>query len=213
MIDAIDLVWYVSLVFALCVHEASHAAMAYYRGDDTAYHLGRLSLNPLVHMDLFGTVIMPFLMITMSSPFIFGWAKPVPFNPRNLKDTRKDPVWIAIAGPASNLLMAIVTVFVARIVFMAYGGADLAPPLLFTFFQIFVVLNFVLLFFNMIPAPPLDGHYVLSYFLPPAGQRFMQRIGPMGIIIAVLAFHYIVFKPGSPAIDVIDTALEFMIGA
>ncbi len=202
-----------SLLFALCVHEAAHAAMAYSRGDDTAYHLGRLSLNPLVHMDLLGTVIMPILMMTTGFPFLFGWAKPVPFNPRNLKDMRKDPVWIAIAGPASNLLMAIVAVFVARIVFMAYGGVELAPDLLFTFLATFVIINFFLLFFNMIPVPPLDGHYVLNYFLPPEGQRFMQQVGPMGIIIALLASRYVLFTDNSPVFRVIGTALEFMIGA
>jgi Zn-dependent protease len=206
-------VMYLSLLFALCVHEAAHAAMAYRCGDNTAKLLGRLSLNPLVHMDLIGTVVMPILMFTTGFPFLFGWAKPVPFNPRNLKDMRKDPVWIALAGPLSNLLMAIVTVFVARIVFMAYGGAELAPNLLYVFFQIFVVINFILLFFNMIPVPPLDGHYVLGYFLPPAGQRFLQNIGPMGIIIALIASRYVVFTDDSPAWEVIDTALEFMIGA
>ena len=173
------------LLFSLCVHEAAHAAMAYYCGDDTARLQGRLTLNPLAHIDPLGTVILPIVMLTMTG-FMFGWAKPVPFNPAKLNNIRRDPVLIAMAGPASNLMLALFFVFTGRLVFLILGGPASAPPLLFAFFLYMVFLNIILILFNLIPVPPLDGHYVLNYFLPPAGQRAMQQIGPFGILIAIL---------------------------
>ena len=173
------------LLFSLCVHEAAHAAMAYYCGDDTARLQGRLTLNPLAHIDPLGTVILPIVMLTMTG-FMFGWAKPVPFNPAKLNNVRRDPVLIAIAGPASNLMLALFFVLTGRLYFILAGGASEVPTLVFTFFLYMVFLNLILMLFNLIPVPPLDGHHVLNYFLPPKGQRAMQRIGPFGIIIAIL---------------------------
>lgn len=173
------------LLFSLCVHEAAHAAMAFMCGDDTARLQGRLTLNPLSHIDPLGTVLLPLLML-MFTPFVFGWAKPVPFNPNRLGNVRRDPVLIAMAGPASNLMLAVFFAFTGRLIFMMLGGAASAPLLLFDFFYFIVLLNLVLMLFNLIPVPPLDGHYVLNYFLPPAAQRTMQQIGPFGILIAIL---------------------------
>jgi len=173
------------LLFSLCVHEAAHAAMAFMCGDDTARLQGRLTLNPLSHIDPLGTVILPLLMLMMTG-FVFGWAKPVPFNAGRLNNIRRDPVLIAMAGPASNLMLAVLFALSGRLIFMILGGAAGAPPLLFDFFYYIVFLNLVLMLFNLIPVPPLDGHYVLNYFLPPAGQRVMKQIGPFGILIAIL---------------------------
>ncbi len=173
------------LLFSLCVHEAAHAAMAYYCGDDTAKLQGRLTLNPLAHIDWLGTVIVPLVMLTMTG-FMFGWAKPVPFNPAKLNNVRRDPVLIAIAGPASNLMLALFFVFTGRLYFLLAGGASEVPSLAFAFFLYMVFLNVILMLFNLIPVPPLDGHHVLNYFLPPIGQRAMQQIGPFGIIIAIV---------------------------
>lgn len=172
-------------MFSLCVHEAAHAAMAYYCGDDTARLQGRLTLNPLAHIDPLGTVIVPLIMFTMTG-FIFGWAKPVPFNPAKLNNVRRDPVLIAMAGPASNLMLALFFVFTGRLYFLLAGGASEVPTLAFGFFLHMVFLNLILMLFNLIPVPPLDGHHVLNYFLPPKGQRVMQQIGPFGIIIAIV---------------------------
>ncbi len=198
---------YLCLLLALSVHEAAHAAMAFYRGDDTAKHLGRITLNPLKHIDPIGTVLMPILMFATGIPFLFGWAKPVPFNPRRLKDMKLDPVLIAIAGPISNLLLAVFFAFIARIIFLVQG-VEGTTPFLAIFFIMIVQLNLVLFFFNFIPVPPLDGHYVLSYFLPPSGQAFLRQIGPFGIIIAMFASRPL-FDAVSP---IIDGFLEFMIG-
>ena len=173
------------LLFSLCVHEAAHAAMAYYCGDDTARLQGRLTLNPLAHIDPLGTVIVPLIMITMTG-FVFGWAKPVPFNPTKLNNIRRDPVLIAMAGPASNLCLAFFFAFTGRLYFLLAGGPASVPTLIFDFFYYMLLLNFILMLFNLIPVPPLDGHYVLNYFLPPKAQRIMQRIGPFGILIAIL---------------------------
>ena len=166
-------IMYTSLLFSLCVHEAAHAAMGEFCGDDTARLQGRLTLNPLAHIDPLGTVILPLLMISMTG-FLFGWAKPVPFNPRNLHNPRRDTVLIAMAGPASNLLLAFFFIFVARILSMTVG-LDAIPDPLFRFLIFIILMNFILLIFNLIPVPPLDGHYLLNYFLPPAGQRVMRR--------------------------------------
>ena len=193
------------LLFSLCVHEAAHAAMAYYCGDDTARLQGRLTLNPLAHIDPLGTVIVPIVMYTMTG-FMFGWAKPVPFNPAKLNNVRRDPVLIAIAGPASNLMLALFFVFTGRFYFFLAGGASEVPALVFTFFLSMVFLNLILMLFNLIPVPPLDGHHVLNYFLPPKGQRAMQRIGPFGIIIAILLAR--------PLFDIaVPPMLSFIYGA
>lgn len=174
-----------SLIFSLCVHEAAHAAMATYCGDDTAKLKGRLSLNPLVHIDPLGSIIMPLILLTMNTGFIFGWAKPVPFNPNKLNNIRRDQVLIAMAGPASNLALALLFCLIGRIVSMSIG-LDATPDLFLKFLYFTIMINLVLMIFNLIPVPPLDGHYALNYFLPPQGQRIMQQIGPFGILIAIL---------------------------
>lgn len=190
---------FVALLFSLTVHEASHAAVAYLCGDDTSRLQGRLTLNPLAHIDPLGTIVLPLVMMMMSG-FVFGWAKPVPFNPSNLKDVRRDPVLIAVAGPFSNLLLALLFTFVARIYFMMAGGIEAASPLLLHFFYVMVFLNLILVIFNLIPVPPLDGHYVLNLFLPPEGRRIMQQIGPFGILIALLLAMPI-FRVAVPKIE------------
>ena len=200
------LTMYLCLLFSLSVHEAAHAAMANYCGDPTARLLGRLTLNPVKHADPLGTVILPLVMMLWTYGFLFGWAKPVPFNPRNLNNMRRDPVFIALAGPVSNLLIAVACAIILRILVISFGVgaigdflemfygnrfADLgdAPPVVAAvglIIGVLFVLNVVLLLFNLIPLPPLDGHHVLEYFLPPDGQRMLQQIGPFGILFAVL---------------------------
>jgi len=143
---------------------------------------------------------MPLLMLSIpNARFLFGWAKPVPFNPRNLKDFRRDPVWIALAGPGSNLCLALTTIAVMRVL------AVLAPilplsmvPLLGSSLDFLIMLagiNFLLMVFNLIPIPPLDGHHVLGYFLPPSGQRMLEQIGPFGIIIVIMIARPVIQIP------------------
>ena len=182
------LVSYFCLLFSLCVHEAAHAAAANWCGDPTARLLGRLTLNPLKHIDPIGTVVMPLLMMFTGFPYLFGWAKPVPFNPRNLGNLRRDPVIIAVAGPFSNLLLAIACAFAFRVLILLAGAFPDAAVLgiIEDILRGLIRINLVLMIFNAIPVPPLDRHYVLYHFLPPSGQRIMEQIGPFGIIIAIM---------------------------
>ncbi len=196
MLENIDIgqvfLWYFCLLFSLCIHEAAHAAMANWCGDPSARLLGRLTLNPAKHIDPMGTVVFPLLLLMMPGGFVFGWAKPVPFNPRNLENMRRDPVLIALAGPGSNLVLALICAFALRVLAMLVG---IAPDsnILAILVQIFLalsVINLILMLFNMIPVPPLDGHYLLASVLPPSGQEMLQRIGPFGIILAIMLVSF-----------------------
>lgn len=178
---------YLCLLFSLCVHEAAHAAMANYCGDPTARLLGRLTLDPRKHVDPLGTVILPILNI-FTGLVPFGWAKPVPVNPRNLHNVRRDQVLVALAGPGSNILIALAAIFILRILIVI---AQAVPNPAFlqmyvSFFMMLIMLNLVLAVFNMLPVPPLDGHYLLRYFVSFRAAAALDRIGPMGIIIAFL---------------------------
>lgn len=198
---------YICFLFALCVHEAAHAAMANYCGDPTGRLLGRLTLNPVKHADPIGTVLLPLIMLLGSGGGLFGWAKPVPFNPRNLNNMRRDPMLVALAGPGSNLLMALlvavvfrllltVNVFESDVISLVFGVGNVnarivndTPIFLLVFVAVLkymLIINLLLLLFNLIPVPPLDGHYVLDYILPPSGQQMLQQIGPFGILIAIM---------------------------
>ncbi|NUM54173.1 MAG: site-2 protease family protein [Candidatus Hydrogenedentes bacterium] len=176
---------YFCLVFSLSVHEASHAKVAEMCGDPTARLLGRVTLNPAKHVDPIGTVIMPMMMFFTRIPFLFGWAKPVPYNPRNLKNLRRDPVLIALAGPASNLLIAIVTILLLRIGFIAVGIETMQDVFLLQLGMLMIYINLLLALFNMIPVPPLDGSALLGFLLPDSGKQMLESIGPFGILIAI----------------------------
>lgn len=185
---------YVCLLFSLCVHEAAHGAMADRCGDPTARLLGRVTLNPLAHIDIIGTVVMPLLILTSGNHFLIGWAKPVPYNPRNLRNMRRDEVLVALAGPGANLLLMILSVCIFRILDLTLGSTALGGILLY-FASYMVVINCLLMLFNLIPIPPLDGSRVLHYFLPPAGQAALDRIGPFGIVIVMVLFFYVLREP------------------
>lgn len=168
---------------AVIIHEYAHALVAYRLGDSTAKRMGRLTLNPLAHIDPFGTVLLPVLLITMNSPVLFGWAKPVPINFASLKDPKKDMIWVGLAGPLANILMAIAASFVMK---LGLIHSELAIALL----QSFLVINVVLAVFNLIPIPPLDGSRVLMGLLPtPLAIRVaaMERYG----FIALFALLYL----------------------
>jgi len=170
------------------VHEAGHAAMADRCGDTSARFLGRMSLNPLKHIDLMGTVILPLLMIVTNFPYMFGWGKPVPINPRNFTNMRRDPMLISLAGPLANLLVALFSALILRVIAVLIGAAPDAQILhiLAIIFLFLMIINVLLMLFNLIPVPPLDGHHILGYFLPPGGQRMLEQIGPFGILIAIV---------------------------
>lgn len=180
---------YICLLFSLSVHEAAHAAMANYWGDPTARLMGRMTLNPIKHADPLGTVILPLFAMISRFPFLFGWAKPVPFNPRNLTDRKRGPVFIALAGPGSNMLMIIFAVVVLRAM-AVLPESDVMNIFIRTFFYL-VMINAVLLLFNLIPLPPLDGHHVLEYFLSPEAQRKFRQVGPYSLFILFFLVFYL----------------------
>lgn len=158
-------IMYVPFLFSLCFHEYAHGWMARRKGDNTALMLGRLTMNPMAHVDMMGTVLLPILAILFSWPF-FGWAKPVPVNARNFKHPKKDMFWVAAAGPLANILLAFIACFLLVLADSKILEAG-ASKALIQFGQTFIILNLFLAFFNLIPLHPLDGGKILARFLPP----------------------------------------------
>ena len=158
-------IFFVPFLFALCFHEFAHGLVAKWRGDDTAEQMGRLTLNPMAHADIVGTFILPISAIVFGIPLFFGWAKPVPVNTRNLKNIRTDMFWIALAGPLSNVFLAVVSTLVMMILVRYNLMGEFAKPIM-SLLQMFVLTNLFLAIFNILPLHPLDGGKVLARFLP-----------------------------------------------
>lgn len=177
-------VWTLPVLFAITVHEVAHGWAASKLGDQSAKMLGRLTLNPLKHIDPIGTVIVPAALLVLGG-FVFGWAKAVPVNDRNFKNPARDMAWVAMAGPASNLIMAILWAIIGKIglEFQA-GSPDIGQFLLYSGVA-GVSINLILMVLNLLPIPPLDGSHVLSAFLPKPWAWQFNRIAPYGFIILV----------------------------
>jgi Zn-dependent protease len=183
------------LLFSLSFHEAAHAWAAYRSGDDTARLLGRMTLNPIPHIDPVGTLLMPGLMIAMSvmggSVFLFGWAKPVPVNPLNFRDYRKGEMVTSLAGPFSNVILMTAGLLVCRLLVIIDPSESMVQGPFFGFFMLFSSLNCLLFVFNLIPVPPLDGSHVLKLFLSPSSRvKYERSIAPFGILI-ILGLAYL----------------------
>ena len=190
-------IWAVPVLFSIIIHEVSHGWMAFRLGDDTAKRMGRLTLNPVPHIDLMGTVILPLIMIVMGGP-VFGWAKPVPFNPYNFNrnvNVRNGIMWVALAGPGSNLILAFISSFILVAVHKYFS---VLPSVIYLsiiqLFQALVFINLLLASFNLIPIPPLDGSKILMRFLPPEYNSYFIMLERYGFIILMILFATGVFS-------------------
>ncbi|ACV21999.1 site-2 protease family protein [Slackia heliotrinireducens] len=178
---------------AIVFHEVSHGFAAMKLGDPTAKSRGRLSLNPLKHIDPFGTVLMPLMLMAMNMP-IFGYAKPVPYNPRYFRDIRKGEAIVGVAGPAANLAMALLASAVAWLLWPAaqnlVNTSEVFVWFYLVFIPMFVLINLYLMFFNLIPIPPLDGASIIALFLPakalPTYYRIQQYAMPVFMVVVIL---------------------------
>jgi Zn-dependent protease len=181
-------VYALPVVLAITLHEAAHGYVAKRLGDLTAYAEGRVSLNPLRHIDPVGTVALPLFLLIVSKLFgggiLFGWAKPVPVNFANLRHPKRDMLWVAAAGPGANLLMALGWAAVMKAGLMAQGSAYALPMALMGAAGVFV--NVILMVLNLLPLPPLDGGRILVSLLPPRAGRAVSRLEPYGIVILLV---------------------------
>ena len=170
------------LLFSIIIHEVAHGAVADQLGDPTAKYAGRLTLNPLKHLDPIGSVALPLMLFLLHSPFLIGWAKPVPVNPYNLKDQKWGGLKVAAAGPAVNFTVAVFFGLLLRFIEL--------PAEIAIFFTIIVIYNFLLALFNLIPIPPLDGSHILFSLLPPSMDNVKIFLQQYGIFVLLLLLLY-----------------------
>ncbi|MBW7962245.1 site-2 protease family protein [Bradyrhizobium sp. BR 10261] len=204
-------VWVLPVLLAITFHEAAHGFVAHRLGDDTAWQLGRVSFNPIRHIDPFGTLILPAMLLFAHSPFLFGYAKPVPVNFRKLNNPKLDMVWVALAGPATNILLALVAGIAAHALPLVPASTArwIADNLDNT-----ITINAVLAVFNMMPIPPLDGGRVAVGLLPRPLALPLSRLEPFGmmILIALLILLPLAGSQFGLNLDVISAILRTLTG-
>ena len=172
----------IPVLLAITVHEAAHGYAAKHFGDKTAYYLGRITLNPIKHIDPLGTVVIPGMLLLLSAPFLFGWAKPVPVNFSNLNNPKKDMMWVALAGPASNLVMAIIWAIILGL-FKSSGTSH--ALFVIGMAQVGIMINLVLMLLNLLPIPPLDGGRMAVSLLPSPWSYKLASIERYGMFILI----------------------------
>ena len=183
----------VVLLFSVIVHEVAHGFVAYKRGDSTAKLLGRLTLNPIYHIDIFGSIVLPVILMLMGAP-VFGWAKPVPVNMYNLKNPKTDMVFVSLAGITANFLLAACAGILMFIIRTFFVDADVMVSM-YVILQYVIVVNIVLFIFNLIPIPPLDGSRVLLFLLPRELAQKYAQIEKYGFwIILILLMTNVLWK-------------------
>lgn len=169
------------LIFSAVIHEFAHGWMANHLGDPTAKYMGRLTLNPIPHIDLLGSIVIPLMLVLSNAGIIIGWAKPVPYNPYNLKDQKNGPALVGAAGPASNLFLALFFGIIVRIM-----SAEGMFPNFIPLFEIIVYINILLAVFNLIPIPPLDGSKLLFSFLPYSMHKLQETMERNSLLFLLL---------------------------
>jgi len=200
LMDSINFIFSILvLIFSVVVHEVAHGYAAYAQGDKTAQYEGRLTLNPIKHLEPFGSFIVP-LISYLAGGFIIGWAKPVPFNPYNLRNKKWGEALVAVAGPASNIAIAIVFGLIIR-----FGTGDIFPESFFAIAGLIVYINIVLAIFNLMPVPPLDGSKILFAFLPLTSttRNFLEK---NGIVLTILALFFL-WPLLRPVVDIAFTLI------
>jgi Zn-dependent protease len=204
-------VWVLPLVIAITFHEAAHGFVAHRLGDNTAFELGRVSFNPLRHIDPFGTLILPAILLLSHSPFLFGYARPVPVNFRALRNPRIGMIWVALAGPATNIALALIAAMAFHA--LAFAPASTAQWLADNLKNA-ILINIVLAVFNMLPIPPLDGGRVAVGLLPNVLASPLSRLEPFGMLILI---GFLIILPMAGAqfglnLDVISAILRTSTG-
>ncbi len=194
----------VVLLFSVIIHELAHGYVAYSLGDPTAKYEGRLTLNPLKHLDPFGSVILPLLLFISGSSVLIGWAKPVPVNPYNLRDQKWGSLKVAIAGPLSNIALAL---FFGLFIRLMPGSLLNSTPGIFLIFSFVVQINIMLAIFNLIPIPPLDGSWILFNLIPRRFDRFSMFLQQYGLFILI----FLIFFGGLQGLGIITESLFHVI--
>jgi len=177
-------IWALPVIFAITVHEAAHGYVANRLGDPTASMLGRLSLNPIKHIDPIGTLLLPTVLLLVGG-FIFGWAKPVPVTVQNLNNPKRDMAYVAAAGPLSNLLMALIWLLLFKLSLLLASVAPLLSAPVRAMAEAGILINLVLMLLNLLPIPPLDGGRIMVGLLPLEAARQYSRLEPYGLLIIV----------------------------
>jgi Zn-dependent protease len=201
---------FVILIFSIIIHEVAHGYAALSLGDPTAKHAGRLTLNPIPHIDLMGTIIIPALMVLLPGNLLFGWAKPVPYNPHNLKNQRWGEALVGVAGVATNLIVAVLFAVIARMSYAA-GMSEFAHLA-----ELVVIVNLFLGLFNLIPFPPLDGFTVLRGILPfklaLPFREFEDRLARGGIFTLIAFLFVFTYLLAEPFFDFVFSVFRLLVG-